>query len=449
MKIALSDATTALPRSAIVRARRCVTPTRLNSRSEKRRESRGKAMQREIQLALTERFFAHIDQQSTDQAEQVSYNSPEVYTGPDHFAQERAKLFRQLPLLSALSCQLATPGAFLTEDFAGVPVLLTRGQDGAAHAFMNVCRHRGSQLESADSGCGRQRFSCPYHAWSYNLEGKLIGVPDAESFGAIDRAQHHLVALPVIERHGMIWVSHTPGGAAIDLDTLLGVKLSAELGAYDLARWHHYETRRLEYPMNWKGVLDTFLEVYHFGKLHRQSIASIFFDNLSLFDPFGRHLRMSAARRSIESVRSNLSKDVDLLAHMAHVYLLFPNAVVVRQGEQVETWRVYPGATPDSSRMVVSMFIPQPATTDKARRHWDNNMDLLMKTVLDEDFPVGKTIQANFHTGAQAHVIYGRNEPAIAHFHRMLREGMGIDEPRPKLVVPAALPARVATAGVE
>lgn len=87
-------------------------------------------------------------------------------------------------------------------------------------------------------------------------------------------------------------------------------------------------------------------------------------------------------------------------------------------------------ATPDSCRMVVSMFTPQPARTESARRHWDNNLNLLMKTVLDEDFPVGASIQSNFHSGAQEHVIYGCNEPALAYYHQTLREALGAPEPR-------------------
>ena len=76
--------------------------------------------------------------------------------------------------------------------------------------------------------------------------------------------------------------------------------------------------------------------------------------------------------------------------------------------------------------MVVSMFTPALATSDSARRHWDNNMNLLMSVVLGEDFPVGAGIQTNFHSGAQDSVIYGRNEPAMAHFHRALRAVMGL-----------------------
>ena len=401
-------------------------------------------MKHETQIALARRFLEHIDHASTDRAAQVSYNTPRAYVCAEHFAREQSVLFRRHPLLAGLSCQIPAAGDFLTENSAGVPVLVTRANDGSVRAFMNVCRHRGAQVEFATHGCGRQKFSCPYHAWSYNLEGKLVGVPDAASFGDIERSAHHLVPLPVAERDGLIWVLHTPGAAGFDADALLGPALSAEIAAYELSSWHHYETRRLDYAMNWKGVLDTFLEAYHFGKLHRRSIAPIFFDNLVLFNAFGRHLRMSAARRSLESVRGTELESADLLVHMAHVYVLFPNAILVRQGEQIETWRVYPGTTPDTSRMVVSMFVPQPATTDSARRHWDNNMNLLMKTVLEEDFPVGASIQTNFHTSTQEQVVYGRNEPAIAYFHQMLREALEV--PAPVLAAAGVTAVALATA---
>ena len=196
-------------------------------------------MKYETQVALARRFLHHIEHKTTDMLPRVSYNTRTAYTCTNHFDQEKALLFRKYPLLSGLSCQIPSPGDFITEEYAGMPILLTRGNDGQVRAFMNVCRHRGAQVEMAESGCGRQRFTCPYHAWSYNLDGKLVGLPDAATFGEIDRGAFNLVPVPVQERHGMIFVLHDTRGAPFDVDALLGSELSAELATYQLKNCHH------------------------------------------------------------------------------------------------------------------------------------------------------------------------------------------------------------------
>ena len=310
------------------------------------------------------------------------------------------------------SCQLREPGDYLTDDFSGVPILLVRGADGAANAFANVCRHRGARL--AD-GCGRaaKGFSCPYHGWSYALDGALTAIPDARNFEGIDERRRGLVKLPIAERDGMIWVLPAPGGR-IDLEAHLGA-LAPELASYGLEGYHHYETRILRQKMNWKLVIDTFLEPYHLACLHRNTVGSIFYGNLCLFEPFGDNLRETLPRRTITQLRELPEAEWDLITHTAIVYVLFPNTVFVMQADHVETWRAYPdeGRT-DRCVMYLDFYIPEPVTSDKAKLHWDKNMDLTIRTVRGEDFPTSEGMQAGYAAQVQEAVVYGRNEPALA-----------------------------------
>ena len=91
------------------------------------------------------------------------------------------------------------------------------------------------------------------------------------------------------------------------------------------------------------------------------------------------------------------------------------------QGDHPEAWRVYPGDTPDESKMPVSLYAPQSADIDKAKRYWDRNMDLLLTTLQQQDVPIAKNVQRDFHSGAQAYLTFGRNEPALAHFHQEVK----------------------------
>lgn len=400
-------------------------------------------MKHETQVALARRFFDHIDHKTTDMAPDVAYNAVSAYTCPERLARERQVLFREHPLIVGFSCQIPQPGDFITDDSAGVPVLLTRTRNGQVRAFMNVCRHRGAKVETAEAGCGRKVFTCPYHAWSYDLEGRLAGLPDAEGFAGLAREQYGLRELPVAERHGLIWVRHS-AGAPIDPDALLTPPLAEELAAYGLADWHHFKTRRLTYRLNWKGVVDTFLEAYHVGKLHRKTIGPAFHDNMVLFDAFGANHRMVLGRNSLDEVREHPEAAEGLVEQFGIVYVLFPNIIFNRIYEHMELWRVYPGATTDECIIYLTLVTPEAAETEKARRHWDNNLRMTIATVEGEDFPVGETIQANFHSDAQDYVTYGRNEPAMNHFHRSIRKALGepaeIEPPFARALAAAATP---------
>ncbi|MSR13697.1 MAG: Rieske (2Fe-2S) protein, partial [Gammaproteobacteria bacterium] len=198
------------------------------------------------------------------------------------------------------------------------------------------------------------------------------------------------------------------------------------LAAYKLDTFHHYASRDLTRRMNWKLVVDTFLESYHFCVLHRNSICSIFYHNLATFDPYGEHLRLVSPRKSIESLPTANENDWRLLPHVVVIYVLFPNAVLVWQGQQVELWQIYPGATPDESHFRLTLYSPEPALTEKARKFWDKNLELVLHVVENEDFPVGEGIQQGMHSSAQSHTVFGCNEPGLSHFHRTVTAALSV-----------------------
>ncbi len=127
-----------------------------------------------------------------------------------------------------------------------------------------------------------------------------MGIPDQDSFTGMDKAGRVLVELPLMERDGLIWVLPEPDGD-LDLAKHLG-ELGPELASYGFGDYHHYETRVIRRKLNWKIVIDTFLEPYHFGVLHADTVGPIFFPNLCLFEGFGPHLRETLPRRSIANV---------------------------------------------------------------------------------------------------------------------------------------------------
>lgn len=358
--------------------------------------------------------------------EKIYRNPVSDYTCADQLRLEQKHFFRDYPLVMCLSSQIASPGDYITDELSGVPVLVTRNSDGQVRAFLNVCRHRGAAVASG-CGQGKKLFVCPYHAWTYDLDGRLRNRGSNEAFPDIDADNASLVSLPAAEKHGIVWVKVTPGGEINTDDLFQG--LGPELASYKLETMHHYQTPRLHKKMNWKLVIDTFLETWHIGTLHRQTVAPIFQPNINVFDAFGRNGRFILPRRSILELQDKPEEEWDLLTHSAIIYLLFPNTLIVWQGDHIETWRSFPdGLSTHECIAEAGFYTPTPITSDKARNHWDKNMALLMATVEDEDFPVCLDIQRGFEANAQSYITFGRNEPGLTHYHHNMRSALGLKE---------------------
>ncbi|MDX2155969.1 MAG: SRPBCC family protein [Hyphomicrobiaceae bacterium] len=384
-------------------------------------------MDHAVGVKVLKRILAYVDEGTTAMADAPWLNDVTAYTSPDHLAAETRVLFRQHPLLMGLSCDWPKPGDWRTDDLAGVPILVARGRDGVLRAFLNVCRHRGAKV--AD-GCGNAGvFSCPYHAWTYNLDGSLRGIPDERAFEGVRADRRGLTPLPLCERYGLVWVLPTPcaeNGTDLDIDPWLG-GLASELASYDAGTYHLYAKRLVPETMNWKILVDTFHESYHIGFLHKDSLTSILIPNVADFEAFGPNHRLVFPRRKVERLRATPETEWDLMWNSATVYCLFPNTLLVTQGDHLEIHRIFPTeGRPDRAIMETSFYIPKPIASEEEERHWKANLDLLMNVVLGEDFPAGRTMQIGFGSGAQTHTVLGRNEPAMIHYHQSLRRALSL-----------------------
>lgn len=375
-------------------------------------------MQGETQRLLAEQVAGFLESGTTSMADDVYRNSVGDYVDVAHLQRETESLFRIDPLVIGHASECANPRDVLARDVAGVPVLIARQRDGSLRAFLNVCRHRGSKVELEECS-QRNSFSCPYHAWTYRLDGTLANIPHANDFGYIDRDEHSLVGLPIVERHGLLWVGLTPG-ATIDVEGHLGADLDAELAAYGLDGFvvERSETRLIE--MNWKVVVDGFLETYHLGVLHRTTIGPHIRTNIAPFRAFGPHGCMTAVRTSFEKIRHENLDTVDPSRHLVHAYNVFPNTVLVWSGNHMELWMTFPVPGQPGRTNVTVNVLGEKGHVASDPGYFDRNWDVVTSTVLTEDFVIGHVIQQGFVSGAQTHVTFGRNEPGVIHFHRSL-----------------------------
>ena len=379
-------------------------------------------MDRERQLELLDRIMAHRGTGSTDLAE-ASYRNPVgQYIDPGRLRLEQDLVFRRAPLLACMSADVKNPGDYVTLDVDDVPVLVVRGGDGEVRAFRNVCRHRGACVADG-RGNAPKVFTCPYHSWSYNHEGTLVSMPGRAGFDDVDRSTMGLSPLPCAERYGFVCI-RLEGDGPVDVeDWLAGAQ--EELAPFGFEGYHHVETRTNRRAMNWKLMFDTFCEAYHIQSLHRATIAPTIMSSASLFDSWGPHGRITFSRWSVEELDSQPRESWEAMPHTTLVYLLMPNVVFIYQQDHVELWQIFPHGT-DEASAIITLYAPEAADTERARRRWQKAMDLLVQVTDTEDFIMCEQIQTSFRSGAQEAITFGKNEPALIHFHRSLDELLGV-----------------------
>lgn len=381
-----------------------------------------------LEHSLVRRLLDHLEHHTTDMAEDVLEVPAEAFTARHHFEREVAALFLDRPLVLCCSGALPGPGTYRTVDLCGTPVLVTRDRDGRVHAMANVCRHRGVRV--VDGGGAVRVFTCPFHAWTYDLEGNLVAVPTGQGFEGMCRQDKGLVQLPVAEGYGLV-VGRLRPGPPVDVDELLGPDLSGELAALDYADWALYaEPHVHRVGANWKVTLDTFRENYHFNHLHRKTLARYAYGGVLTFDAFGPHLRNCSALRSIDALREIPEEEWgDVSGHFSYQYQIFPNTSLTFDARHIDLWQIVP-VDERSSEVVHSQYL-RPDLTDEERAKAVDMAPWICQTVVDgEDFWVAARTEPGLRTGLVDTVVFGRNEPAPQHLHRGFLDAVRAGGPR-------------------
>ncbi len=388
-------------------------------------------MQQAEQIRVIKQLMSHLDNGTNVDAGRQLLNPVKSYTDPDVAHQEWGAFFQQYPQLLGLSADLPERGSFFTSDALGKPVLCTRNKEGVFHAFLNVCRHRGTIVEAAPRG-KKSLFSCPFHAWGYSSDGALVAVPKEEQFGAVDRAGHGLVALPAVERHGLLWASANPDGA-FDIDDLLG-DLGPELASWRLDEAVHQGATTFNTSMNWKLAIDTFGETYHFNTLHRDTLAEFTYGNCQTYDTFKRNHRMMLCSRSIDLLRNLPESEWHVLKATIPVYYIFPNVQLIFGRGGPTLVRVYPrGANPHQSFSEIGFYSHEGMRNagasdgeDVSERTLQARAEGFADVIQKEDYAAAASAHRGAVSGANEFVVFGRNEPALHHYHNTYRDALGM-----------------------
>jgi phenylpropionate dioxygenase-like ring-hydroxylating dioxygenase large terminal subunit len=346
--------------------------------------------------------------------ERVETLPASIYIDPERYEAEQRAIFDKVPHLLAPSALLTEPRTAVAHDGYGTPLILTRDDDGRAHVFANVCRHRGTRLIDSHEVAPAKRIVCPYHAWAYRPDGQLTGMPRADCFPGFDKSTHGLKEFPCVEAGGLIWWAKDEAADFADAEAL-----GPDLDAFGLGDHYLYRRRTHEVAGNWKLFVDAFLESYHVQRLHAATIATFFTDGITTADFVGKHQRAVVGR---ESYLADIDRDDwgQLRKALTYTYQLFPASVIIVSPDYINLLVGMPQSV-DRTLVEDFMLIPEMPTTNEAEAHWQRSWDLLDGgTFGAEDFHAAALCHKGLASGQIDEVVLGTLEAGIADFHRKI-----------------------------
>ncbi|MEY4056276.1 MAG: hypothetical protein RL519_1611 [Pseudomonadota bacterium] len=388
------------------------------------------ARRREMAHAGLKRLVDLVGAGETERAPGPLPLHKDIYIDPARFEAEREKLFLGQPIVAGLSGDIPNPGDLLVFDAAGPSLIVTRGKDGMVRAFRNMCTHRGAKLveESEPYSDHRARVVCPFHAWTYDSAGKLVGQPSKASFAECEIGARNLLEVPCAEYLGLILV-RPGGGDPIDAAAHLG-PMADVIAALELHRAQPVKKGIMTADSNWKFALDTYSEGYHFSALHASTIGQTHYNDVGAVDRYGRHHRIGFPDNSVGKLVGVPESDWPKVDY-GGVHYLFPNTVVffgsVTPGAFfTQVFRLFPDGV-GKTRCQFAVYAPFGIESDEHTAMCEMAYDATAAVVQTEDYRVASHGYANLLSAPEGYqVVIGSNENAVQSVHRNIAEAIGM-----------------------
>ena len=354
------------------------------------------------------RIFTHIDEGTTDLGDTVWREPVENYHSQERFDAEIA-LLRRRPVPFCPSAGLPETGSYIARKAAGTPLVVVRGRDGKVRAFINACRHRGMQVASG-SGCSRA-FVCPYHAWTYDLEGKLKAIRGPEAFPEVNIEDHGLTEVSAQEKGGLVYVMQEGKINSQMLENNLD---------YFTPEQEMFQEAEATNKANWKLITETLLEGYHIKSLHKTTFYPYGLDNVNLVETYGANARVTFPFRRIEKLRAIPPDERRADGMLTTVNHVFPNASISALSKHSNLTIMEP-LSPNSTQMVIYLMTARLATENSISIE-DAKRDAIFvnESGQDEDLAAACSIQETVTAQGNSHLTFGLFEKAIVNFHSNL-----------------------------
>jgi len=409
------------------------------------------------------------------------------YTSRVFFADEWEHMWTKVWLLLGRSVLLPEPGDYQVEEVGPESIIMARQPDGSVRSFYNVCQHRGSRLTFATKG-STDKFTCPYHGWTYGTDGTLVHLQDAEDFPGNPCEDLRLAELKTEEFAGFVWVSMDPDAGP--LREFLG-PLYDEWAAYQVDEWPRVTALTANVDCNWKVIQDNFCESYHLPTVHRQLMESheesyrntdfqmseaghnrmimlgaqpsvtqygddpplpqVLRDRLETWeldpqdfvdDPVACRLAIQAQMRKLGPERGHHHYDQlrDQQFTDAHHYNLFPNCSLTFNADGLLMQRMRPHPTDPEKCVFDHWYYAFDAVADgatnirldgaDAEHQVFDYGDRPMGLIPDQDISITQGQQLGMRSRGFTHAILGGQETRVAWFHQVIDEYIAGDRPK-------------------
>jgi choline monooxygenase len=330
------------------------------------------------------------------------------YVNKELYEHELKSVFSNTWQFAARKEQVASPGQYVTSDIAGEPVVVVRGNDGVLRGFFNVCRHHAAAVMTEPEGKAAQ-LRCPYHGWTYSLEGELKGTPDFSGVCDFDRARSGLAPVELLEWENWIFVkiNHSPFSFTPDL--------VGEIGSLKLADLHWFERRHYHFDCNWKVFVDNYLDGgYHVPYLHKGLDSVLDYSNYMIENGEFHCLQWSPIISEGAEAQTGAVRKGD----RALYYWIYPNFMINVYDGVMDTNLVIPRGV-DQTEVVFDFYFPD-VVSEEARQRNQASVEVGQR-IQDEDVAICKSVQRGLNSRAyNAGRLSVRREAGEHLFHRLL-----------------------------
>jgi carnitine monooxygenase subunit len=346
-----------------------------------------------------------------------------LYFDSEFFTAERRAFLRAAPQVVCHESEIADPGEWRSLDYLGESVIVIRGDEGEVRAFTNVCRHRGSRLVDGTGGCAKV-LTCPYHAWSYARDGRLVGVPHRQEYPGLETEKLGLVSVALERWHGFLFVTLEPGAPSV---AEMMAPYEEEVAPYrfeDLRAIGRVTLRPR--PLNWKTIADNYSDHLHIPVGHP-----------GLTRLFGRNYRIEA-QSQVDRMEGDLElrpssnpserayqKYLPVVEHLPEshqrkwlYYKLFPNVAFDIYPDQVDFMQFLPVSATETVIREISYALPDDRREMRAARYLNWRIN---RRVNAEDTELIARVQEGMASPTYAPGPLGTSEVCLRSFAQKLR----------------------------
>ena len=347
-----------------------------------------------------------------------------LYFDPELFEAEKGAFLRAAPQVVCHESEIATPGEWRSLEYLGESVIVIRGDDGQNRAFSNVCRHRGSRLVDGAAGCAKV-LTCPYHAWSYARDGRLVGVPHRSEYPGLQTEKLGLVSIPLENWRGFLFVTLEPGSPSV-AEMMAPYEDEVEPYRFEDLRVLGRVTVRPR-ALNWKTLCDNYSDHLHIPVGH-PGLSRLFGRNYRI-DAEPHADRMQGDLIEVESDNPSERMYQRLLPKADHLpathrrkwlyYKLFPNIAFDIYPDQVDFMQFLPISSTETMLREISYALPDDSREMKAVRYLNWRIN---RSVNAEDTALITRVQLGMQSPTYKAGPLGTSEVCLRSFAKKLRK---------------------------